>query len=309
MKDELFDLNKNKRVEVIKQSLNYMKVNGELYNLDGEYIGDKYVSDRLTIKRTINKNTYYDKKNETLLHQHAIDNGGFIFALFKYNKDILNSLNGLSKPDIARLMFIATYTHYDTGRLQKGDGTVITTDNIPDLIRLTKYRCKEYINKLLQLGVITITDKKEIVMSKAYFIRGSTKNIKKKDISYTKLYKNTVRVLFNKANNREISHLATVYMLLPYINLNHNIISKNPLEKDVSLVEAMDTTELAKTLGYSSYNKFTATINKLTIDDQPLFTYFNNAKERRKKHIVVNPRIVYGGNNAKHLESIKAMFN
>lgn len=306
------NLSKKEREEVIRLSMNHSIVNGKAYdNETGEYIGDRFQHEWLTPIKKIYKNInpLYTKENKNAIELHCEGNGGFVFALFKSNSSILDRLPLLSKQDIARLMYIATFTHYHTGRLQKGDGTVITTDIFPNLVRLTKQRAKEYLNRLIQSNVVTVSQYNELLMSKEYFLRGTTKDIESNNINYTRLFKKTVRDLFQKASSREIAHLSTIYMTLPYINLYHNIISYNPHEKDVNMVRAMDTRVLASELGYSSYNKLTAMLNKLTIDNQSVFTYYIDVNDRRKRNVVVNPRVVYAGNNAIQLESVKGLFN
>ncbi|MCL1700822.1 hypothetical protein [Lysinibacillus sp. Bpr_S20] len=306
------NLTRKEREEVIRLSMNHSIVNGKAYdNETGEYIGDRFQHEWLTpIKKTFkNINPLYTKENKNAIEIHCEGNGGFVFALFKSNSSILDRLPLLSKQDIARLMYIATFTHYHTGRLQKGDGTVITTDTFPALVRLTKQRATEYLNRLIDSNVVTVSQYNELLMSKEYFLRGTVKDIESKSINYTRLFKKTVRDLFQNASSREITHLSTIYMTLPYINLYHNVISYNPHENDPYMVRAMDTKILANELGYKSYNKLTTMLNKLTINDKKVFNYYTDINDRRKRNIVVNPDVVYAGNSAKQLESVKVFFN
>lgn len=306
------NLTRKEREEVIRLSMNHTTINGKTYdNETGEYIGNRFQSEWLTPIKKISKNInpLYTKENKNAIEIHCEANGGFVFALFKSSLDILERFPLLSKQDVARLIYIATYTHYHTGRLQKGDGTVITTDTFYTLVRLEKRRGSDYLKRLIESKVVTVSQYNEIMMSKEYFIRGTTKDVEDKSINYTRLFKKTVRDLFKNASTREISHLSTIYTTLPYINLYHNVISYNPHENDVRMVRAMDTKVLADKLGYKSYNKMTAMLNKLTINNKKVFNYYTDIDDKRKKNVVVNPDVVYGGNDANQLESVKVFFN
>lgn len=302
-----FNLSNKARRQVIKQSLDYVVKDGKLYTLEGEYIGDQFQHDILT---PIKDNKYYDKYLNNEIERHSDVNGGFIFVLYKINNDIRETTPSLSKSDIARLIYLATYTSYDTGQLKKGDGTIITSQDIHILLKFTKQRAKTFIDKLVSENVIEIDKDGFIFMNPSLFYKGKLRNIIKvvPESNYTRLFKNTVRDIFEKAEPREIVHLATIYMTLPYINLYSNIISYNPDEKDHNLIKPMELSELAKKLGYSSRDKFTNTLNKLKVDGQPVFNYFTDVKDKRKRNIVVNPRVVFSG-NSEQLEVVRVMFN
>lgn len=310
MDNQLKGLNSKVRKQVITQSMNYTIHNGSIYdNETGEYLGDQYEAPRLIPKRDKVKSEYYIKRNTTLIQQHSKDNGGFVFALFKFNSDIAERLPLLNKKDIARLIYLATYTHYDTGRLQKGDGTVITTINLSSVVKLSNKRCIEFCDRLIESNVISVTANKEIIMSREFFVKGSMKKSKNNDIKYNRLYKNSIRNIFESANNRELAHLALIYTALPYINLYHNIISYNPNEIDATLLQPMDTKVLANKLGYSDYSKLTKALNKITINDNSVFTYYVDVNDRRKKNVIVNSFVLFGGSNDEQLTNTQAFFS
>lgn len=304
-----FNLSNKSRQKVIKQSLDYLVKDGKVFNLEGEFIGDQYNHNGLN--PVINKNNKFIHKSlNNEIERHADVNGGFIFTFFKINTDIRESIPSLSKSDIARLIYLATYISYDTGLIKKGDGTVIKSNDIHNLLKFSKQRAKTFINKLINENVIEIDKDDLIYINPSLFYKGELKKVKKiaAESNYTRLFKDNVRSIFEKAEQKEIVHLTTIYMTLPYINLYSNIISYNPDETDKDLIKPMEVTELAKKLGYSSRNKFTLTLNKLKVDSQPVFNYFTDVKDKRKRNIVVNPRVVFGG-NSEQLEAVKVFFN
>ncbi len=303
-----FNLSNKARQQVIKQSLDYIVKDGKLYTLEGEFIGDQFQHNTLLPIKENNK--YYEKYTNNEIERHSDVNGGFVFVLYKINNDIRERIPSLSKADIARLIYLATYTSYDTGQLKKGDGTVLKSNDLHDLLKFSKQRAKTFINKLVEENVIEVDKDNLIYMNPSLFYRGKLRNIIKiiPDSNYTRLFKDTIRNIFELAEPREIVHLSTIYMTLPYINLYFNIISYNPDEKDPDLIKPMERSDLAKKLGYSSRDKFTNTLNKIKVDGQPVFNYFTDVIDKRKKNIVVNPRVVFGG-DSEQLEAVRVMFN
>ncbi len=305
---DVFELNSNARKEQIEHSLNHHVVDGKIYDSEGTYIGDRYSAEWLTKTRKDNSSYVKFKDNQNYIEQHNDMNGGFVFAIFEANSSMLERFPSLNKKDIARLLYLATYIHYETGRLQKGDGTRITLNNVHTMIKMNARRSREYINKLVKANVLKIAND-ELYMSPDVFFRGQLKTIKPitKNKQYIRLFKNTVRNLFENAKENELAHISMIYAVLPYINLNHNYICHNPSEQEIEQIHTMEVNELADKIGYHRV-KLTPALRKLRIDERPVFAFFDDSDDARKKYIVVNPNIVYGGNNAKHLESLKGMF-
>jgi len=302
-----FKLTPPSRQEIIHQSLNFYVTNGEMYDTTtGEYIGDKYqIPQWLQPIKKKNEKYIKFKINEDAIKQHSDANGGFVWCLF----NSINRFPTLNKKDIARLLYLATYVHYKDSVLQKGDGTKITIDTIHTLIKLSKKRAKEFIDKLIHEQIIKVDDR-QIYISPEVFYKGQIKDIKSvtKDLQYIRLFRKTVRQIFESAKENELAHIATIYSVLPYINLNHNYICSNPKEEDIEYIKMIDTMTLCKKLNYSSYNKMMSQFRKLTVNDEPVFNFFEDVNDRRKRNIVVNPKVVYAGNNAEYLKALNGLF-
>lgn len=307
---ERFNLHSRMRQKQIEQSLNFYVKNGEMYDTrTGEYIGDKYqLPQWLQPIRHQQQNEHYKQfqANDNAIRQHTIDNGGFVWCLF----NSMDRFKNLNKKDIARLLYLAIYVNYTDGILKKGDGTKITTDTVHTLIKMSKKRGKEFIHKLVNEQIIQVDDDQQIYMNPKIFFKGEIDEIKKvdKDLRYIRLFRNTVRQIFENAKENELAHIATIYSVLPYINLNHNYICHNPKEEDVQQIKMIDTKTLSNKLNYNNYSKMMSQLRKLTVNGEPVFNFFDDVKDARRKCIVVNPSVVYAGNNAEHLEVLKGMF-
>jgi len=286
---------------------NYMVVNGKVYNLDGENINDKF-HHRLDVKFTEKQ-----AKNYTSFHsltQFEKENGGFVFLFYQVNQSMTNYTNNLTKPDITRLLYLTTYAAWDTNKIQYDNGRDISDKDLAKLLRLKTRQYNDYIKRLIDNEILIIDRENNKYISDNICKNGSLnkRQLHSQDIQYTRLFKDTVRKLYDSATIREFSRLSTIYMILPYINLYTNIVSYNPNESDYNKVKPMTMIDLSTTLGYADYNKLKNTMYKTMLDDQYVFGFFLFENDRRTMRIVVNPRVVYAS-NANNLDAISVLFN
>lgn len=273
----------------------------------GEEITDKIHTGINVIDKQVRRLQETDE-----LSRHQIENGGFIFALFKQSTSIKERFPTLSKPDIARLMYIVTFTAWETGRLQSENGKEIyTKKDLSELIGMSKKRFNEFFRKLKNENIIQETKETgEIFINPSVFYRGNLKN-HGYDISeyqYTRLFRKTVHDLYKQFQGRRLGQLANIYAVLPFLNFDTNIICHNPTETSEDLIRPMTLQEVSKMLEYGNDSKLKAALNDIKIDNKPVFGFFEDPHNRRQLRIVINPRIVFAG-NGESLKAIKALFN
>lgn len=304
-----FNLDDNYRKRVIQQSLNYIVKDGKLYDAEtGEYIGDKFTAEWLRPVTSENNKAAYAAIKQ--LNNHTSDNGGFVFAFYKLNIKINEYFNSLHKSDIARLLFLATFAAYNDGRLKFDNGKCVQKKHFAKLIRLSEKRAQQLLVKFVDENILYVNEESELYINPSLFFRGELSKVKAitKDMQYTRLFKKTVRELFHDTNSREIARLSLIYMVLPYLHMQTNIICKNPLESDIDKIQPMTLDELSVILEYESYSKLKIALNNVKIGNVPVFGFFENPYDRRKKRITLNPNIVFSGNGT-HLDALKALFN
>lgn len=295
------------RREVIAQKFNYVVVDGKPYDTEtGEYLGDRFTHDLVPLRT---EQQYRAFESVQTLGDHEKENGGFIFAFFQQSKAISERFPTLNNADIARLMYLGTYIAWETGRLQYDNGKIITREGFEKLTGLSSKRAKELFRRYLDEGIISESDG-AIYMNQTVFYRGNIKTISSQttDLQYTRLFKKTVRDLYEKANGRTVGQLALVYAVMPFLNFETNIVCMNPDESDIDRLQPMGLEVLAELLGYTNASKLKAAMNRVKIDGKVVFGFFENPNDRRKKRITVNPRVVFAG-NGEQLQAIKALFN
>ena len=105
--------------------------------------------------------------------------------------------------------------------------------------------------------------------------------------------------------------------MLPFINVRYNVLCHEPLLESVDKIEPMTFGEFVNRIGYSTDNL-----------NQPYDVYrslrfdIGNGRSERfcnfadgettaigDKLVYVNPRLIYGGDEADRVEVLKTMFN
>lgn len=244
------------------------------------------------------------KKNKKLLVRSK-DN--FIFITYK----LLTSLNiekgDFNQPDIARIIYIMSYISNDN-RLMFTERTPMTKDKLSELMGLNKKVFKTFYNKLIKNNILIEKDN-YLFVNKDFSFYGSIKG-NKYDI--IRLYKKNVRLLYNNMSSKEYKRLAILYLLIPFINIKYNIVCSNPLEEDKNKVQPLTIEQLSE---YFDYNlkSFISLIDFLEDlkdkDNIPIIKALNNPKNKKDRSIVINPRVIYAGNDYRDVEYLCALFN
>lgn len=301
------DLHPNVRKQVIGMTQNFTVIDGQAYD---EETGEN-ITHKLDIQPIITKPTprqLEGKRIKQELAAHEKEMGGFIYAFFTECRSMEERFSFLSQSDLARLMYIGTYVAWESNHLIYDNGRKINKRQLGELVGGSRNTFSSFYKKLTDNGIITETDT-GIVMNPEIFYRGRISSINNvaKSSQYTRLFRNTVRDLYRKYGGRALKQLAIIYMILPYVNFNYNIISHNPSEVQAEKVSPMTVDELAKTLGYSDYRKLKPILNSIKHDGKSVFGFFEMDGDKRRKKIVVNPSVIYAG-NGKHLDAIKILF-
>lgn len=277
---------------------------GIVYDINGNDVSHRA---ELVVKTT-------EKQHEGLraideISEHEIQNGGFVFALYESCKTMEDRFPTLSQSDLARLMFIGTFTGYNTGRLQHDNGRIIDRKKLESLVKLSRAKFSAFYKKLIAENIIQETGG-ELFMNPSVFYRGALKDADYALASYqhTRLFRQTIRDLYERYGGRSIKQLAIIYAVLPFVNFDTNIVCLNPTEDDKDKLQPMNLDNLAALLHYQDTQKLKRALESIKLDSQPVFYLPHNVHDRRERRVIINPRVVYAG-SAKSLAAIKVLFN
>ena len=301
--DKFNQLHSKVKSKVINYKNNHIVQDGKVYSLEGEDISYMFDPD-LKVKFKDTQFEQYESMNS--LYEFEKENGGFLFLFYRINYEM--ELYNLNKSDIARLLYLSTFISYNDNKIVYDNGRHITDNALAAMLKLKDRQYKEYIKKLVTNNILILDNNNKYLNE--HICKSGALNIKqlqKNNVQYIRLFKRTVRQLFELSNVRELNKLANVYMVLPYINLYTNIISYNPYEKDTDLIQPMTIKDLATKLGYVKVDAFRKIMYKTIIDNEYVFGFFLVDGAKNNMKVVVNPKIVYASNN-ENLNVIRVLF-
>ncbi|WP_244933650.1 hypothetical protein [Neobacillus mesonae] len=243
------------------------------------------------------------------LTEHEIENGHFVFAFFESCKTMGDQYPSLTQPDLARLMFVGTYTGYRSGRLQHDNGRIIDKKALESMVGISRNKFREFYRKLIDEDILREVNG-ELFVNPSVFYRGPVSEIQYEidEYRHTRLFRKTVRELYAKYTGRATTQLAIIYTVLPFLNFDTNVVCFNPQEHNEDEIKPMNLENLAALLGYKDTHKLKRALDSVKIDGQPVFWLPHNVHDKRQRRIIVNPRVVFAG-KAESLRAIKVLFN
>lgn len=252
------------------------------------------------------------RRNEArdVLTEHEAENDGFVFAFFSQSRVIEERFPSLSKPDIARLMFIGTYTSWGDGKLQYANGRNIDKDGLHALVNMSRKRFNEFYLRLIDESIVQDAGADGLFMNPSVFVRGSVKSsvYDVSDLQYTRMFRQTIRDLYEAYNGRSLGQLALIYAVMPFVNFKTNIVAYNAEVPESKDVRPLSLDQLAMILDYADGARLKSALNRVRAGGQPVFGFFENPNDRRTWRIIVNPCVIYAA-GGEELGAIKALFS
>lgn len=298
------DLNPKVKRGIIAMKSNLTIVNGTAYNDQGTN-----VSHMVEVVPKLSAEQVRGLDAVDVLSKHEVDNGGFVFTFFKQMQTMDGRFTSLTQPDLARLMFVGSYTSWHDGRLIYDNGRSITKDGLHELTQMSRKRFNEFYNRLTDEDIISEVNG-DLYMNPSVFYRGALSDYQYEtdDLQHTRMFRKTIRDLYEKYNGRSLGQLAIVYAVLPFIHFKTNVVSYNADESNVDKVVPMPLEKLAIALGYGSAQKLKTALNRVKIEGHPVFGFFENPHDRRSVRIVINPRVFFAA-GAGELSALYVLFN
>lgn len=267
--------------------------------LTGQQILELMASENM--KDRIKKVNYYkiEKSNNDMIAEF-----GNFYHMF-YGKILTLSI----EPQyMVRFLYLCSYVNYDN-LLVTGYGfgqTKLKESDLQEILKLSKTESIKTKNILKEYNLISIDENKNVLINEKYASKGKIKNREKIiNLEVVRMFENGFKSLYENATAKEHKRLATFIKMLPYINIEHNIVSKNPEEKDIKRIIPFKISEIAEMLGYKNITRVKSDLFAITINNEKAFILVEDAYG---KYFIVNPRIYCKSNNMKSLMVISHYF-
>lgn len=216
----------------------------------------------------------------------------------------------LSPAALARLVYFSTYIRYGDNKLYLNKNTPIQAKHLKIVLGISSAQVYRFIDEAE--GYIAVDKDGGLMLTGGYFIFGKLTQSEDK-AAYQKLYIESVRRLYKATPVSKHSQLGYVFMMLPYINKEHNVLCYNIYERDLDKVDTMSIAEFCRIVGYSEKNasRLRREYSKITFpveNRQEQFCMFvSDGCNLNNAQIYINPHILYNGSNA-HLVEILSVF-
>lgn len=211
---------------------------------------------------------------------------------------------------VTRLIYLNSFVGYDDNKLMLTQRTPMKRKDLAEILNVSKSTISRFWREVSPT-YITESDSGLIFSNNIIFKRGNIKNAKEY-LQYQKIYISGVRKLYEATGRNNHRQLGYLFKLLPFINLEYNMLCYNPSETDIEKIELMSIADFCKMIGYdvAHLNKLMSIYRSIQFDVGGRYERFcaitydginkNNAK------IFVNPHILYCGSNYNKAEILGA---
>lgn len=216
--------------------------------------------------------------------------------------------NEISSASVARLIMLSTYCKFNDS-LMVGRNKPMTRVEAQQILNLEYTSFNKFMKEVVPRFLVE-RDGALFLANHQTFFRG--KKDRKNHDQYWKTYLLAVRRLYNATEVRQHKALGRVFQLLPFVNIEFNILAHDIEETDLDAVKPMTLLEVCEELGvdWSHVNRLLALYRSLTFtvgDHQERFvSVVFDGVDRRNAHVYINPRILYSGSDYRRVEVLGA---
>lgn len=217
----------------------------------------------------------------------------------------------VSPQTAARLIYLATYTEFETGRLMRTRKTPIQKADLPEILNISESSTKSFWREV-HPRYLHIDDDGNIFAETGVFQRGYLKRCSK-GTEYQKIFCESVQKIYKATDISQHRHLGYIFHMLPYINYEYNVLCYNTDETEVDKIDLITLQDFCSGIGYKLHNlnRLINIFKNLTFDvdgrQERFCAFVYDGTDRNTAKIVVNPHILYNGTDYRHV-SILATF-
>ncbi|MFR5643244.1 MAG: hypothetical protein ACLTK7_08765 [Clostridium paraputrificum] len=233
--------------------------------------------------------------------------GSFFFN--KYNKT-LDKFIVYGKYESAmafRFLYLCSYMDYENklrfgSKFREKDRGYMVEKDLEEVLGLSERETRNTKKFLFNLGVLKMDSEGVLFVDKMYSKKGKiTESFNRES---TRVFDNSIKEMYLKADAKEHKKLGVFFKLLPMINYKFNVVCHNPKEEDVTKIKPMKQKEIFKYLGVTK-NTY---VKLLDIKVNDRYVYAKISTGALKGFFVVNPDVYYAGNNIEELKGIINLF-
>ncbi len=202
----------------------------------------------------------------------------------------------LSPASVVRLVVLSTYTDYNNS-LRLDRQTPMKYENLRSILKIGRTAVQDFWREVSPMYVVE--DGGNLILTDdGTFHRGELQN---RDVRWLKIYHNAVRELYRAVDKSQHKHLGHIFKMMRYINVQHNILCLNPMEKERAHIIPITFGQFCEKAGYNidQVNRLITYFMKIKFrvgDHEEHFCKFvANDKYLSHSWVFVNPHVMYSG--------------
>lgn len=191
-----------------------------------------------------------------------------------------------------RFLYLCSYITYDGYLYDQRTKRCISKKDLLNILNLSRRETYYTLDCLLKNNLLQEDDGR-LFITPGYVYKGELTK-KMQSSRFTRIFIEGIRQMYEQASPQMHRKLYSLFLVLPYIHLQSNIVCKNTGEIDLNYIEPYSTKDICTMCGYNNKNpsKFIRDLVDVKIGDAPIIGVVSY---RGKDFIKINPSLYYGG--------------
>lgn len=196
---------------------------------------------------------------------------------------------------MARLVYLATFLDYE-GYLKINLHKKMKRSDLESVLQLKKSETYKFWNEVK--GTYVFVDKNGYLCMCSDF---SCKGKLPYGGRYQQIFIHSVQKLYRETSVTQHRYLGYVFQMLPFVNVEYNILCSNPTEEELDRIVPIDIDSFCATIGYSKdqrarlmrvYSNITFSVDG---KQEQFCAFVTHGTDIGRTKIFVNPHILYHG--------------
>lgn len=212
----------------------------------------------------------------------------------------------ISPESLTRLIYLNTFMAHGN-RVMLTERTPMHRRDLSKILKLSKATITRFW-KEVNPKYIKETDEGLMLSNDVIFRRGAVT----KGNSYQRMYIKGIRNLYELTDISNHKYLGYLFRLLPFINIEYNLICSNPFEKELERVELISIADFCNMIGYdiAHISKLMKIYHDIQFDVggrlERFCSFAYDGMRKKNAKILVNPHILYCGSDYTKVEVLGA---
>lgn len=213
----------------------------------------------------------------------------------------VEQFEGLTPETVTRLIYLSTYMlRYNSNKLMLTERTPMRRKDLISVLGVSDSSARRFWREVSPDYIKE--DSSGLIFTNADIFKRGKLN-KHIDNPYLKMYINGVRKLYKSANGEYHKQLGYLFKLLPFINIEYNILCTNPLETDIEKIKPISISDFCNLIGYdvSNISRLLNIYRKVRFDvegkQERFCSLVYDGIDRYSAKIIINPHILYSGSD------------